>query len=291
MSSCGAWQGKKVLFIGDSLTARRVYPETVREILGIQPFYHCKGGVGLKAMVDGDNGLGGMYDNETDVAGVLRPLTVEDVKDMDLIVLFGGYNNRYINIGKVGDCYLPGAETGYTVAGLMQYCIERIYQVLAQADRLTCRLLVVTVDCSGKYPWVDCDGYTENGEGSGRSLEAMANIQKAVAAYNSIPCCDLFHNSGINRYTWSVFSAEPNVDNPNFSSCILNEKGDPVNNKRIRYETGKSYYQIREGGVVLEEYTGRAPYPYNGDQVHKSAAGYQRIGEVIAGAIVAAYGN
>jgi hypothetical protein len=242
-------------------------------------------------MVDGDNGLGGMYDNETDAAGVLRPLTVEDVKDMDLIVLFGGYNNRYINIGKVGDCYLPGAETGYTVAGLMQYCIERIYQVLAQADRLTCRLLVVTVDCSGKYPWVDCDGYTENGEGSGRSLEAMASIQKAVAAYNSIPCCDLFHNSGINRYTWSVFSAEPNVDNPNFSSCILNEKGDPVNNKRIRYETGKSYYQIREGGVVLEEYTGRAPYPYNGDQVHKSAAGYQRIGEVIAGAIVAAYGN
>ena len=86
----GAWQGKKVLFIGDSLTARRVYPEVVKEILGIETFYHCKGGIGLKAMVDGDKGLGGEYDNYTDASGVLRPLCAEDVADKDLIVLFGG---------------------------------------------------------------------------------------------------------------------------------------------------------------------------------------------------------
>ena len=55
--------------------------------------------------------------------------------------------------------------------------------------------------------------------------------------------------------------------------------------------TGESYYQIREGKVVLEKYEGAAPFPYIGDQLHKSPAGYRRIGEIIAGAIIAAYGN
>lgn len=161
----GTWQGRKVLFIGDSLTARRVYPEVVKEILGIETFYHCKGGVGVQHMVDGDKGLGGEYDNETDAQGVLRPLLPEDVQDMDLIVLFGGYNNRSREIGK------------------------------------------------------------------------------------------------------------------------------PVSNERIRYQRGESYYQLRDGKVVLEKYDANPPYPYIGDQVHKSPAGYRRIGEVIAGAIIAAYGN
>ena len=49
MEMSGAWQDKKVLFVGDSLTAHRAYPETVRQILGIEPFYHCMGGVGFAA--------------------------------------------------------------------------------------------------------------------------------------------------------------------------------------------------------------------------------------------------
>jgi len=59
----------------------------------------------------------------------------------------------------------------------------------------------------------------------------------------------------------------------------------------MRYTTGQSYYQWRDGEVVLEEYTGVAPFPYNGDQLHKSALGYQRIGECIAGAIIQNWGN
>ena len=287
----GAWEGRKVLFIGDSLTARRVYPEVVKEILGIETFYHCKGGVGLKGMVDGDNGLGGDYDNETDAAGILRPLTPGDVADMDLIVLYGGYNNRNLPIGKVGDVFYADGTGQKTVAGLMQHAIDRIYENLYEADNIACRILIVTVDCAGKYPWVDADGYEESVSGMGNSLEAIANIQKAVAAHNAIPCCDMFHTSGINRHTWAYFSFEPNVDNPNFSPYKLDENGCPVSEERIRYVTGESYYQIRDGKVVLEKYEGRSPYPYIGDQVHKSPAGYRRIGEVIAGAIIAAYGN
>ena len=94
----GAWEGRNVLFIGDSLTARRVYPEVIKEILGIETYYHCKGGAGLKGMVDGENGIDGQYDTETDAEGILRPLTPDEVADMDLIVLYGGYNNRNSNM-------------------------------------------------------------------------------------------------------------------------------------------------------------------------------------------------
>lgn len=287
----GIWQGRKVLFIGDSLTARRVYPEVIKEILGIETFYHCKGGAGLKSMVDGDNGLGGDYDNETDASGILRPLLPEDVAQMDLIVFFGGYNSRNLDIGKVGDLYCPDGSGQKTVAGFIQYAINRIYDTLHAAGNMTCRLLIVTVDCSGKYPWVDADGYGESSPGTGRTLEAMANVQKAVAAYNAIPCCDLFHNSGINSRTWAYFGASPRVDNPNFSPYQLDSNGKPVSNERIRYVTGQDYYQIRGGKVVLETYEDAAPFPYIGDQLHKSPAGYRRIGEVIAGAIISAYGN
>lgn len=287
----GIWKGRKVLFIGDSLTARRVYPEVVKEILGIETFYHCKGGVGIRSMVDGDKGLGGEYDNETDAQGVLRPLEPRDVADMDLIVLFGGYNNRSLPIGKLGELYKADGTGDNTFAGNLQYVINRIYEILYAADNMTCRLLIVTVDCSGKYPWADVDGYTELQPGSGRSLEAMANMQKQVAAYNAIPCCDLFHTSGINRHTWRIFGFEADPVNPNYAPYRLDEKGKPVSMERIRYVRGESYYQLRDGKVVLEKYDKNPPYPYIGDQVHKSPAGYQRIGEVIAGAIIAAYGN
>lgn len=287
----GTWQGKKVLFIGDSLTARRIYPEVVKDILGIEVYYHCKGGASLVSMVDGDRGMGGDYDNETDASGVLRPLSIDDVKDMDLIVFFGGYNSRGSEIGKVGDLYAPDGSGERTVAGFMQYAINRIYDELYAADNMTCRLLIVTVDCSGKYPWINADAYEEFPKGSGSTLEAMAEIQKAVAKKNSIPCCDLFTTSGINERTWAYFGASQAEYNDNFTPYLLDEHGNKVSDEPLRYVEGERYYQKRNGLIVLEEYTARAPYPYIGDQLHKSEAGYQRIGEVIAGAIISAYGN
>ena len=284
------WAGKKVLFIGDSLTARRVYPKVIQEILGIEPYYHCKGGAGLKGMVDGENGIDGAYDNKTDADGILRPLTANDVAGMDLIILYGGYNNRNLTVGAVGDRLNTDGSGDRTIAGFMQHAIDRIYEELSNAGNLTCRLLIVTVDCSGKYPWADADGYNETEPGKGNTFEAIANMQKAIAQHNAIPCCDLFHNSGINRNTWHIFGVSSNVDNPNFSPYRLDENGNPLSLEHIRYIQGESYYQLRDGKVVLERYDDVVPYPYNGDQLHKSPAGYRRIGEVIAGAIIHAYG-
>ncbi|MBQ9783088.1 MAG: hypothetical protein IJW44_01050 [Clostridia bacterium] len=287
----GAWKGRRVLFIGDSLTEAHIYPEVVKEILGIETFYHCKGGASLQSMIDGDKGIEGSYDADTDAAGVLRPLSTDEVKDMDLVVLFGGYNSRWIDIGQVGDLYRPDGAGQNTVAGLMQYAINRIYEVLRAAENMTCRLLIVTVDCSGKYPYADADAYQETAPNTGRTLEAMAAMQRAVAKRNAIPCCDLFRTSGINPHTWAYFSASPDAENPHYTPYRLDEAGQPVSNEKIRYVKGESYYQRRGDRIMLERYDGRSPFPYIGDQLHKSPAGYRRIGEVIAGAIIAAYGN
>ena len=236
-----AWAGKNVLFMGDSLTAARKYQKTIADMLGINIHNHCLGGAGIIQIVDGN------------AAGTINAITADTVRDMDLIVFYAGYNNRGTTDGKVGDCWIPGGGGQNTIAGYMQYAINRIYKCLADAENLTCKILIVTVDCAGKYEYIDADGYAEYPAKSGQTMETLANIQKAVAEYNALACCDLWHTSGINRNTWPIFGANPNayIENPGETS---------------------------------------APYPHNGDQLHKSDAGYKRIGEVIGGAIIKAYG-
>jgi len=287
----GYWQGKKVLFIGDSLTARRVYPEVVKEILGIETYYHCRGGRGIVEVVDGDRGLDGDYSDFSPTADLLLPLTADEVAGMDLVVLYAGYNNISRDTGKAGDLYAIDGSGQKTVAGYMQYAINRIYEELEKANNIGCRILIVTVDCPGKGSWTNFDGYTECKPGRGNSYEAMAKVQCEVAAYNSLPSCDLFRTSGINRRTWKHFAFEPTERNGRYSPYLLDENGVPVSDTEIKYEQGRSYYQMRDGKVVLEQYNEAAPHPYNRDQLHKSPAGYRRIGEVIAGAIINAYGN
>lgn len=280
------WKDKNVLFIGDSLTAAKQYQNTVAEILGINIFNHCKGGMGIVNCVDGENGAG-EYDNETAVEGTLYALKPDDVRDMDLIVFYAGYNNRGTTDGVVGDCY-PAQGT---IAGMMQYAINRIYEELAEANNLTCKIIIVTVDCAGKYAYINADGYEEWPPESGRTMETLSDVQKAVAEYNSLACLDLWHTSGINRNTWSVFGASADTVNTNYTVYELDASGNQVGTSPMKYVKGQSYYQIRDGAVVLEEYTGSAPYPYNKDQLHKSSEGYKRIGECIAGAIISAFGN
>ena len=287
----GSWKGKNALVIGDSVTAARKWQKKLNEMLGMNVTTHAKGGVGTISMVDGDKGLGGDYDNETSASGVLKPLSVDDVKDKDLIVVLPAYNDRGKKDGEVGDCYKTDGSGQSTIAGIIQYTINRIYETLTKANNLTCKVLYATPHCSGRYPYIDADGYEEYPAGSGRTMETLANTIVAVGNHNNIPVCDLWHNSGSNRYTWNVFGASANPVNEKYSPYKLDSTGNPVNTTRIKYTQGQSYYQIRDGKVVLEEYTGSAPFPYNGDQLHCSDEGYERIGECIVGAIISHYGN
>lgn len=206
-ASGGVWDGKNVLFIGDSLSTADEYQSTVKSILGINVYNHCKSGATFDTMVSGDNGLDGTYSDETDSSGVLRPLTSSEVNGMHLIVLYGGYNCRHLLAGEVGDVYNPDGTGQSTYAGQLQYAINRIYDELVEADNLTCKILIVTPDCVGSYPSISQTGYEEYPAGSGQTLETLVNIHKAVAEANGLPCLDLYHTSGINRKTWGIFSA------------------------------------------------------------------------------------
>ncbi len=279
------------MVIGDSITAAQKWQKKLNEMLGMNVTTHAKGGVGTISMVDGDKGLGGDYDNETSASGVLKPLSVDDVKDKSLIVVLPAYNDRGKEEGKIGDCYKTDGSGQLTIAGIIQYTINRIYDTLTQANNLTCKVLYATPHCPGRYPYIDADGYEEYPVGSGRTMETLANTIVAVGNHNNIPVCDLWHNSGSNRYTWNVFGASANPVNEWYSPYELDSTGTPVNTTRIRYQKGKAYYQKRDGQVVLETYTGSAPFPYNGDQLHCSPNGYARLGECIVGAIISHYGN
>ena len=70
----GSWKGKKALVIGDSITAAGKWQKKLEELLGMNVATHAKGGIGILRMTDGDNGLDGTYNAETDKKGVLRPL-------------------------------------------------------------------------------------------------------------------------------------------------------------------------------------------------------------------------
>lgn len=218
------WAGKRILCLGDSLTEAGVWPQVVAKRLDAQVTLHCKGGLGMTAIVDGGESI----------VGKLGPLTAAMVADQDLIIFYAGYNDRGLPDGELGDVY-PKQQT---IAGLLQHVIDTIYARLEEAGNLTCQLLIVTPHCVGTYSYIEVDGYHDYPSGSGRSVRTLATMMAKVAAANSLPCCNLWENSGINRYTWDVFANAPGAD-----------------------------------------------------MVHCSPAGYTQIGAVIAGAIVATYGQ
>ena len=198
------WNGAEVLAIGDSLTSAKKWQLKTTELLGCNITTHAKGGKGYIDLIDGENGQDGDYDNETDVSGVLRPLSVDDVIGKKLIIVYAGYNERHMSYGEIGDVY----PTNNTLAGKVQYVINSIYSLLEQADNLTCKLLFITPHCVGTYGYVNIDGYGEYPLGTGRTLEGISNIIKKVAEYNNIEVLDLWHNSGIGKFTWDIYCAK-----------------------------------------------------------------------------------
>lgn len=283
----GSWKGKKALVIGDSITAAGKWQKKLEELLGMNVATHAKGGIGILRMTDGDNGLDGTYNAETDKNGVLRPLMAADVEGVSLIVVLPAYNERATVLGSVGDCH-PEQET---ICGRIQYLLNRIYEELEDAGNLLCHVLVATPHCAGKYPYVDADGYEEYPTGTGQTMEKLSDTIKAVAQANNVAVCDLWHESGINRRTWSVFGAQKNAVNEQYAKYQMDASGRVVGSAPQRYVNGQSYYQKRNGSIILEKYTGSSPYPFNGDQLHCSTEGYARIGECVVGSVIRAFGK
>lgn len=258
-----AKKNKTLLAIGDSFTAAREYQKIITQMLGMTVQTHAKGGAGIIQMIDG--------------YGDLPPLSVTDVAGVDVITLYGGYNNRNVEHGQIGDIY----PTNNTITGMIQYAINRIYELLKQANNMQCKIVIITPHCGGKYDWSDVDGYTEYPTGTGRTLEGMANAIKTIANYNSLPCIDLWHNSGINKFTWDTFQKSPVADYQQYIGRFATANELPRRaNKGDRAKVDNYSGSYNYNGVEWNK--DEAPYPWNADQLHCNTLGYAKLGECIA---------
>lgn len=273
------WQEQKVLVIGDSLTAAGEWQKVLSKDLDMKVSTKAKGGFSYKQMVDGELGLNGDYSTNT---AAVTPLSVDDVKDQDLIILYGGYNNRSRLAGAVGDRYKADGSGQSTFAGFMQYAIDRIRGTLEAAGNEDCEILIVTMHCAGKYPWIDATAFEEYPAGSGQTMETLVNMQISVAKANGLKYVDLFHDCPIGPETWDIYSKNSSSVVTKYSPYLLDENGTPVNQERMTYVPGEWYYQTSSGKVLYKQYDGTTPHPYNGDQLHLNTKGYLLVGETIA---------
>lgn len=219
------WVGKKVLCVGDSLTQAGLWQAQLQKNLGCDITAHCMGGFGLKEVIDG---------GESPV-GKLPPLSLEEVKDIDVLIFFAGYNNRDLLVGTPEDDYDPKKQKTPTFAGLFRYCLEKIYQLLKAADNLQCRLLIVTPHCVGKYSYIEVDGDHEYPKGSQQTLKTLTDMMEEIANAYHLPCCNLFKKSGINAFTWQVYGANPGSDEVHCSPLGYRLLGDVITGSLISH--------------------------------------------------------
>lgn len=244
----GYWYKKKCLVIGDSTSATEQWQKKLSENLGMSVTTHAKGGIGFLQMVVGSLGYEGNYDNETGNTGVLQPLKVSDVYDKDLIIIFGGFNNRGTKLGEITDLYKTDGTGQNTVTGQLQFALNWVYNLLkgneTYAQNLKCKIVLVTPYCCGKYPYANYDGYGGD-SWAGYTLQEMCKRISDIAALNNCSSYNAWENSGIGRHTWTIYSASPTA--------------------------------TKDAG------SDTAPYPTNADQLHlNNSVGYPHLGDCIS---------
>ncbi len=240
-------QGKKVLAIGDSITSDGRWQEEFARLTGAEVTTHARGGVGIIDMVFGLGSAesdGMRYDPTTGANRELPPLGVEDVADKDVVIFFGGYNERHMEYGTECDLY----PRDNTLNGKYNVVMTRIFELIADAKNKNCRVILIAPHCVGRDDWVDADGTEEFPSGSGRTLETMSNVVRGVAQRFGTEFFDAYHESGIGRENWNIYANSPT----------------PI---RADYDPSKKY---------------DAPYPMYADQAHLNGAGYAKLGGVIA---------
>ena len=253
---------KNLLAIGDSLTAVLIWQTKCAELLGATASTHALGGIDFIGMVDG--------------YGTLPALSLADVTGKDIIVLFGGYNERTQPLGVVGDVY----PTQNTIAGRLQYAINKIYEKLTSANNLTCRVVIITPHCTGAGGYIYVDGYTQ---WNGSSLKQIAEIMVSVSNYNNVPCYNSWQNSGIGKFNWNIFQSSASPNNSTYTY-----KGDftsigavnftPATNDCVTVNLYTGY--LYTGGAWVMQTTPK--FPWKNDQLHLNTLGYEYIGKKFA---------
>ena len=239
-------KGKRALAIGDCITSDGRWQREFERITGCAVATHARGGVGI---IDMAFGLGAAdsgdmsYDPTTGAEYPLPPLEAADFECVDLVIFFGGYNERHMEYGTLGDIY-PADDTLF---GKFNAVMGRIGKLMRDAG-CRCPVLLISPHCVGKYDWVDADGTEEFPKGSGRSLETMSEVVRQTAKKYGCYFYDAYHESGIGPENWCRYANSPTA-------------------LRADYDPEKDY---------------SAPYPMYSDQAHLNADGYALLGGKIA---------
>ena len=283
-------KGKRLLAIGDSITAQNLWQKKAGELLGMNVRTHAKGGIGIIQMVDGD-GSGDApsgYDPDNFGTSTIYKLNAEDVKDVDIIILMGFYNTRGTaesNRGELTDMY-PSQNTWY---GQMNYAIKRVYEELENAGNTNCKVVICSAHNYGKYPYSNKSAYDDG--------QILLDATKAIANRHSLFLIDLMNNGNINMYNWGKFQSSSTSyatnyipsdgvndgTNKPFSSLDVAPSAASNNDKYITILGVSGCY--KSNGTSWEKLSSPA-YPWNGDQLHLNQAGGYRLGEYIAGQLL-----
>lgn len=296
------WAGKRILYIGDSITAagntvagEAYWPKECSTILGTNTRIHAKGGIGLIEMVDGDGSGEAPEGTDPDDFGssIIYALNAADVTNVDLIIIAGIYNERGKLFGSLSDLY----PANNTLSGVLNYAINRVYEELANANNMTCKVVIAGPHCFGKYPYSDADFFEPHDIGLTTGVE-FNNMLKSICENKAIPFIDVANKSGINKYNWDTYqSSGSNINSSYIPADQTNYVGgnspfetltylqnyvSPVANYYATVGTLESYevYQYVNSSWT-KQYS--PLYPWNGDQLHlNSILGYKRLGQCIA---------
>ena len=179
----GVWSGKKWVAFGDSLT-----DETINADKKYYRYIEEKTGITVVVMGAGGTGYYKGYDSGTAYGQRMANVPA----DADVITIFGSVNDWHtksagVEMGNASDTVEAG-----TLAGYINECIDVAIEKAPYAQIA----LVTPMD----YKGLPSD-----------TLEGIANIIKAVAAYRQIKCLDLYHESGFR------------VDNPTFAAVYTTD--------------------------------------------------------------------
>ena len=162
------WSGKKWVAFGDSLT-----DESINADKKYYRYIEEKTGITVTVMGKGGTGYYKTYDSGTAYGQRMAQVPA----DADIITIFGSVNDWHtksanVEMGNASDTMEAG-----TLAGYINECIDVAIEKAPYAQ-----IALVTP--------MDYHGLPDD------TLEGIANIIKAVAAYRKIKCLDMYHESG-----------------------------------------------------------------------------------------------